>query len=1335
MSPNNNATKGQSLSSTDTGELSVFLQNILESSTEYSIIGKDLEGNILLWNEGAKRIYGYDVDEVVGKANSSILHTPEDLKSGKPAEIMSLALKHGKWEGTINRLRKDKSHFTARIVITPRYNSSGKPVGFLLISKDISDETRLIEELKNTQAFLQNILESSTEYSVIGKDLEGNILLWNEGAKRLYGYDVNEVVGKANSSILHTPEDVQSGKPAEITTLALKNGKWEGTLNRLRKDGSRFIARVVMTPRYDPSGKPIGFLLISKDISDEIRLIEELKNTQFYARSLIEASLDPLVTISPEGKITDVNEATAQITGCTKEELIGSDFSNYFTEPEKAREGYQQVFSKGRVTDYSLTIRHKSGKLSDVLYNASVYKNEKGNVLGVFAAARDVTLTKQASQYARSLIEASLDPLVTISLEGKITDVNDATIKVTGVPRESLIGTDFSNYFTEPEKAREGYQQVFKKGFVTDYALTIRSTSGKLTDVLYNASVYKDDKGNVLGVFAAARDVTDTKQASQYARSLIEASLDPLVTISLEGKITDVNQTTVNITGISREKLIGTDFSDYFTEPGKAREGYQEVFKKGFVTDYALTIRSTSGKLTDVLYNASVYKDDKGNVLGVFAAARDITVQKLASQYSRSLIEASLDPLVTISPEGKITDVNLATIEVTGIPQEKLIGSDFSDYFTEPEEARQGYQLVFKEGIVRDYPLAIKHSSGKVTHVLYNATVYKDPEGKVQGVFAAARDITERKKVEEQLHTTSAYARSLIESSLDPLVTISPEGKITDVNHAFELITGVSREWLIGADFANYFTEPRKARQGYRKAFEEGAVRDYPLTITQASGKEIEVSYNATVYKDAVGKPRGVFAAARDITETKQAAQYARSLIEASLDPLVTISPEGKITDVNATTIQVTGCTREELIGSDFSDYFTEPEKARVGYRQVFSKGRVVDYPLTIRHKEGKLTDVLYNASVYKDDKGNVLGVFAAARDVTETKKTSVYSRSLIEASLDPLVTISPEGKITDVNDATIKVTGVPRESLIGTDFSNYFTEPGKASEGYQEVFKKGFVTDYPLTIRSTTGKLTDVLYNASVYKDEKGNVLGVFAAARDYSRVKQTTHQLEVSNKELEAFSYSISHDLRAPIRAIDSFSKILREEYSDKLDDEGKRVIKTILDNTLKMGKLIDSLLEFSRLGRQAITLENIDMTTTVKELFEELKSSCPERSVDLKVNKLLDAKVDPSLFRQVWINLLSNAIKFTGKNNLGIVEVGSKVEQGYNTYWVKDNGAGFEMKYIDKLFGVFQRLHDQKDFEGTGVGLATAQRIVSRHGGKIWANSKVNEGATFYFTLPSK
>ena len=376
---------------------------------------------------------------------------------------------------------------------------------------------------------------------------------------------------------------------------------------------------------------------------------------------------------------------------------------------------------------------------------------------------------QSASTYARSLIEASLDPLVTISAEGKITDVNKATELVTGCPREKLIGSDFSDYFTEPQKARAGYLKVFSEGFVRDYPLAIQHKSGKVTYVLYNAALYKNEAGEIQGVFAAARDITERKQAEEklqqaslYSRSLLEASLDPLVTISANGKITDVNKSTEQATGCTRQELIGSDFSDYFTEPEKARAGYKKVFMEGYVRDYPLAIHNKkSGAITDVLYNATVYRNESGQIQGIFAAARDITERKsaeeklrAASLYSRSLIEASLDPLVTISADGKITDVNQATEDVTGYPREQLVGSDFSDYFTEPEKARTGYKQVFTDGFVKDYPLAIRNKSGKIIDVLYNASIYRNAQGNVEGVFAAARDVTERNAIEKELRKT-----------------------------------------------------------------------------------------------------------------------------------------------------------------------------------------------------------------------------------------------------------------------------------------------------------------------------------------------------------------------------------------------------------------------------------------------------------------------------------------------------------------------------------------------------------------------------------------------------
>ena len=712
--------------------------------------------------------------------------------------------------------------------------------------------------------------------------------------------------------------------------------------------------------------------------------------------------------------------------------------------------------------------------------------------------------------------------------------------------------------------------------------------------------------------------------------------------------------------------------------------------------------------------------------------------------YARSLIEASLDPLVTISPEGKITDVNEASVKATGVPREKLIGTDFSDYFVEPEKARQGYKQVFEKGFVSDYPLTIRHKNGTITDVLYNATVYKNANGEVLGVFAAARDIT-------QLKRNSQYARSLIEASLDPLVTISPEGKITDVNEASVKATGVVREKLIGTDFSIYFTEPEKAREGYKQVFEKGFVSDYPLTIRRIDGTVTPVLYNASVYKDEKGNVLGIFAAARDITKQKEAEDkikkiqsYTRSLIETSLDPQITKGPDGLITDVNEATIQVTGVSREGLIGTHFPNYFTEPDKAEEAYQEAFAVGVVRNRLLSIKHISGKITDVLYNATVHKDENGNVQGVFASARDITdrkqaeeEIKRSQQYTRSLIEASLDPLVTISPEGKITDVNEASVKATGVQREKLIGTDFSIYFTEPEKAREGYKQVFEKGFVSDYPLTISHKDGTVTDVLYNASVYRDDKQNVLGVFAEARDITaqrrqeiKINTLNEELEQRIIELESFSYSVSHDLRAPLRGVDGFIAMFLNKYLNQVDEEGQRLLGNVRRNVTKMGSLIDELLTLSRIGMKDIQITTINMKELATTAMEELNGIKGGAQVTIK--DLGKAQGDIVLIKQVLVNLLSNALKYSNKKESPTIEVGSEPNGTEIYYYVKDNGVGFDMEYSNKLFGVFQRLHDSQEYQGTGVGLAIVKRIITRHGGKVWAEGKENEGAVFYFSL---
>jgi PAS domain S-box-containing protein len=476
----------------------------------------------------------------------------------------------------------------------------------------------------------------------------------------------------------------------------------------------------------------------------------------------------------------------------------------------------------------------------------------------------------------------------------------------------------------------------------------------------------------------------------------------------------------------------------------------------------------------------------------------------------------------------------------------------------------------------------------------------------------------------------------------------------------------------------------------------------------------------------------------------------ARILIEAIPVSLVAISREGKITDVNEIAAQITGISRHELLGTDFSNYFTEPEKAREEFQKVFSEGSVKDFPLAIRHISGKITCVLYNATVYKDDTGNIQGAFATVHDITKRKiagnvpcENSPYVRSLIEANLDPLVTISKEGKITDANEATARVTGISRDKLIGSDFSDYFTEPDMAKKCYEHVLSNGFVRDYPLATRHTSGRITHVTYNASLYKNKTGEIEGVFAVAHDMTERKKAESDLYKknedlinSNKEFEQFAYVVSHDLQEPLRTIYSFAEFLETDYKGKLDKKADEYIEFITSSARRMQQMINDILDLSRVGtrRKEFTPTNIEKIINI--VIENLRGSINKHKATITYDIPLPTIIaDEMQIIQLLQNLIDNGIKFHREHELPMVHISFKEEDNEWIFCIKDNGIGIEEKYFKKLFVIFSRLHGKDEYSSTGIGLAICKKIVERHGGRIWLESKFGQGSTFYFAIPKK
>ena len=343
-----------------------------------------------------------------------------------------------------------------------------------------------------------------------------------------------------------------------------------------------------------------------------------------------------------------------------------------------------------------------------------------------------------------------------------------------------------------------------------------------------------------------------------------------------------------------------------------------------------------------------------------------------------------------------------------------------------------------------------------------------------------------------------------------------------------------------------------------------------------------------------------------------------------------------------------------------------------------------------------------------------------------------IFSTVFYKSPVMNSITDANTGKFIDVNENFVEFSGFTKEEIIGRSSLelNLIPNPEQRAEVISAIKKNGYTRDVIMELRSKKGETRWVSTSSHAVNIDDTDCF--LTAMIDITERKKAEEQLEMVNKELEAFSYSVSHDLRAPLRAISGYANIISEDYRKVLDGEGKRLLEVVQYNAKKMGTLIDDLLAFSRLGRKEIQKTTIEMKELIEGALIELGKTV-EHKAEVRIGEIHPAQADYSLINHVFVNLISNAVKYSSKTEKPVVEIKSEKKNGEVIYSVSDNGAGFDMQYAHKLFGVFQRLHTMEEFEGTGVGLAIVQRVVSKHGGKVWADAKINKGATFYFSLP--
>jgi len=525
---------------------------------------------------------------------------------------------------------------------------------------------------------------------------------------------------------------------------------------------------------------------------------------------------------------------------------------------------------------------------------------------------------------------------------------------------------------------------------------------------------------------------------------------------------------------------------------------------------------------------------------------------------------------------------------------------------------------------------------------------------------------------------------------------------------------------------------------------------------------QITPMIDAGNYVGAVGTVRDITPLVESERALRQSEEKFAKAFHASPDSIVIVRLEdGVVIDANEGFERLTGYRTDAAVGLSTVGQlgiWVDPERRTAYVTLLRTHGEVNNFEHDIRRKDGKLRHC--SVSSVAIEIGGEPCAISIVHDVTEQRRAELERAkseekfaTVFHASPDGIMILRAEdGLILDLNESFRRMLGWSREEAVGRTVLELglWAFPARRATFLAEVKAKDMVSGYEFVMRTRQGALRDM--TTSTVLIDIGGEPCLISIARDVTdrlrveeeirnlnitlekRVGERTAALEEAVREMESFSYSISHDLRTPLRAIAGYAKIIEEDYAAQIDDEGKRLLDRIAGGAVRMGELIDDLLDFARIGRVELKRSAIDMASLAREVLAELPEAGAGRLADIRIDAMPTVSADRSLVRQVWFNLLGNALKFTRRRQPAVIEVGGRIEAGEAHFFVRDNGAGFDMQFANKLFHVFQRLHRDTAFEGTGVGLAIVARVVQRHGGRVCAEGEPEKGATFHFTLPS-
>jgi len=1129
-----------------------------------------------------------------------------------------------------------------------------------------------------------------------------------------------------------------------------------------------------------------NLVVSARDVTERRRNEEELR----LRAELLDLAHDAVIVRDPaESRVTFWNREAHAVYGYSRAEALGQVTHELLATvfPESRQAVDDALALEGRWVG---ELRHtrKDGTVVVVSSRQALQRGADGQPVAIIELNSDVTERKLVEVELRRLaagVDSSADAILAKDRDCRITSWNRGAKRLYGYTASEIVGQPVSVLVPADRAGEEQaiLDRVLRGEDVGSYETHRLAKDGTVIDVSITVSPIRDTSGDVIGASSIHRDVTERKRAEEELRlraELLDLAHDAVIVRDpAESRVRFWNREAQAVYCYSRAEALGQVTHELLaTVFAESRQAVDDALARE--GRWVGELRHTRKDGTPIVVSSrqALQRDPDGRPLAIIEVNSDVTERKRAEEELAHLA-GLLERTEEISRTGG-WEYDVATGELTWTDEVyRIYGVERTSDPTDVTQAIAGYDpesapiidAAFKrlvaEGVPYDLELGLIRADGQRVWVHTIGRPVID-DGRVVRVGGNISDVTERKRVEEALRASDQLFHSGFDDSPIGMALTGLDGRLVEVNAGFARMLGFDDpEQLAEQDFARY-THPDDVaanREGIRMMVEEGKPYVAEKRYIRRDGAVVYALMGSTAVLDADGRPSMLFTQVQDITERKQADAALRASeerfrggFESSPIGMALVGLDGRYLEVNATHARMLGVEDpSEMIGLSFEE-FVHPDDVAETYASIerlHETGTDHGERRYIR-RDGATVYALFGSSVVRDADGRPSVLFSQAEDITERKHAEAALRASEERfrggfanSPIGMVLTGLDGRLVEVNATFARMLGFedPAE-LTGRSVADiaHPDEVALGRETIERIVQEGSYHGERRYIRSDGG-VVYALVGVTLVRDADGRPSVLFGQVEDITerklaeaevlrlnaelerRVLQRTAELKAANLELEAFAYSLAHDLRAPMRAINGFGATLFQSHGERLGDQGRETLDRIRRASARMGELIDAMLFLSDLTRRELSLTSVDLSALARETSQQLRARDPARRVEFVIEEGLETMGDERLVRVLMRNLLENAWKFTSPREHPRIEV---TRAGAGVFAVRDNGVGFDMEFAGLLFEPFARLHREDEFPGLGVGLTTVERIVRRHGGAVWGEGRPGEGATLYFRL---